>query len=85
MRLAGGAIVLRPIDGVASEGALMALVAGDGFLWASDYIQTVDEPSLYAREVAAAVRRAGWSPRTFGAQHVGLNPWSKVEVTATTP
>jgi hypothetical protein len=43
--LAGGAISLHPIDGIGSEVALMAFLAPDGFLWASDYIQTVAEPS----------------------------------------
>lgn len=76
--LAGGAIRLGAIDGVASEGALYAMMPGAGFLWAGDYIQTVDAPSLYAREVMAAVRRAGFTPERVAAQHLPLATWTQV-------
>jgi hypothetical protein len=49
--LANGALTLHPIDGIGSEGALMAFLPSDRFLWASDFIQTIDEPSQYASEV----------------------------------
>ena len=76
--LAGGAIQLRAIDGVASEGALAAMLPGAGFLWAGDYIQTADAPSLYAREVMAAVARAGFTPARVAAQHLPLTTWTQV-------
>jgi hypothetical protein len=76
--LAGGAIRVRPIDGFASEGALMVLVGGDNLLWGSDYIQTVDTPSPYAREVVAAARRFGFAPAAAVAQHLPLTPWATV-------
>lgn len=77
--LAGGALRLYAIDGVASEGALMAWVPEDRVLWAGDYVQRVDEPSLYASEVVRAARRVGISPRTVVAQHQGLVAWRVVE------
>jgi hypothetical protein len=77
-RLAGGAVTLHPIDGIGSEGAIMAYVPGDRFLWASDYLQTLAEPSLYAEEVVAAVRRDRLAPERVAAQHLPLTPWSKV-------
>jgi len=76
--LAGGAIQLRPIDGVASEGALMVMLPATGFVWASDYIQSVAVPSNYAREVMAAVERAGFTPSLTAAQHLPLTPWTRV-------
>jgi hypothetical protein len=79
LSLAGGALRLYPIDGVASEGALMAWVPGDGVLWAGDYVQTVDEPSLYASEVVRAAGRVGIIPRTVVAQHQAPVAWSVVE------
>jgi hypothetical protein len=78
-RLAGSAVTLHPIDGIGSEVALMANVAADRFLWASDYIQTVDEPTAYAAEVLAAVRREGLKPERTAAQHLPLTPWTQVE------
>jgi hypothetical protein len=76
--LAGGPLRLRAIDGVASEGALMAMLPETGFLWAGDYIQTVSTPSIYAREVIAAVAAAGFTPSRTAAQHLPLTPWNKV-------
>lgn len=76
--LAGGAIRLAPIDGIGSEGALLAYVPGDRFLWASDYVQTLREPSLYAREVIAAVERNGFAPEKAAAQHLPLTDWKAV-------
>jgi len=77
--LAKGAVTLHPIDGIGSETALMAYVARDRFLWASDYIQTVAEPTLYAGDVLSAVRRDGLLPERTAAQHLALTPWSVVE------
>jgi hypothetical protein len=78
MSLGGGAIKLYTIDGAASEGALMAFVASEKYLWASDFIQTVARPSQYATEVWNAAKRVGITPDRFAAEHVGLTPWSKV-------
>jgi len=77
--LAGGALTLHPIDGIGSEGALMAFMPSDRFLWASDFIQTVAEPSQYASEVWKAVQRDGLRPERTAAEHLNLTPWSKVE------
>src|SRR5262249_55341338 len=74
----GGAVRLLPIDGIGSEVALVAYVAGDRFLWASDFIQTLDEPTLYASEVLAAVQRAGIQPERTAAEHVPLSDWKDV-------
>jgi hypothetical protein len=76
---AGGAISLHPIDGIGSEVALMAYLAPDRFLWASDYIQTVAEPSTYASEVWRAVQRDGLHPERTAAEHLPLTPWAKIE------
>jgi len=70
--LASAAISLHPIDGIGSEVALMAYLAPDRFLWASDYIQTVAEPSAYASEVWSAVRRDGLHPERTAAEHLSL-------------
>jgi len=79
LSLAGGALRLYAIDGIASEGALMAWVPEDGVLWAGDYVQRVDQPSLYASEVVRAARRVRIAPRTVVAQHQEPVPWSEVE------
>jgi hypothetical protein len=83
--LAGGAISLHPIDGIGSEVALMAYIAADRFLWASDFLQPPSAFGLaYASEVVAAVRRDGLHPERAAAQHVALTPWSQIE-TSTAP
>ena len=76
---AGGAISLYPIDGIGSEVALMGYVLADRFLWASDFIQTVAEPTAYASEVWRAVQREGLHPERTAAEHLPLTPWSKIE------
>jgi hypothetical protein len=75
---AKGAVRVIPIDGVASEVALMAYLPAERFLWASDYIQTVSEPSLYAREVIAAAQRNGVTPERAAAEHLPLTEWRTV-------
>jgi hypothetical protein len=77
--LADGEISLHPIDGIGSEVSLMAYLKADRVLWASDYIQTVDEPSAYASEVWRAVRRDGLHPERTAAEHLPLTPWTKIE------
>ncbi len=81
--LGGGGIVLAPIDGVGSEGALMAYFRADDFLWAGDYIQGL-EPALYTNEVWRAARREGIVPRRTAAQHLPLTDWSAVTAVADT-
>jgi len=76
---ARGAITLHPINGIGTEVALMAYVAEDRFLWASDYIQTLAEPTLYVSEVWRAIKRDGLDPEWTAAEHVPLTPWSKIE------
>ncbi len=77
--IAGGAISLHPIDGIGSEVALMGYLVADRFLWASDYIQTVAQPSSYASEVWRAVHRDGLQPERTAAEHLPLTPWAKIE------
>jgi hypothetical protein len=80
--LGGGAVRLRPIDGIGSEGVLMAYVPSDRFLYASDYIQPGGPGSFsaeYAREVRAAVQRAGFTPDRFVAMHMKLGQWTDIE------
>ena len=76
---ARGAISLHPIDGIGSEVALMAYLVADHFLWASDFIQTVAEPTEYASEVWHAVQREGLHPEQTAAEHLPLTPWSRIE------
>ena len=76
--LAGGDIRLFAIDGVASEVALAAFVRPDRFLWGSDFIQDLVEPTQYVEEVVAAVRREGVEPEKVAAEHVPLSNWSSV-------
>lgn len=78
LRLGDGALTLHPIDGLGSEGALMAYFPGERFLYAGDYVQTVREPSAYAEEVAAAVKRVGAAPDRIAAMHLALTPWPAV-------
>jgi hypothetical protein len=79
LALAGGRLRIYPIDGISSEGGLMAYVEGDRFLWAGDYVQTVEQPSTYAAEVWQAVRRAGLRPAHVAAQHLPLTNWATVD------
>ena len=78
LNLAGGGVRLRPIDGVASEGALYVAIPSAGFVWAGDYIQNVSSPSQYAQEMIAAIARDGIAPDRVAAQHLSLSPWSTV-------
>jgi hypothetical protein len=73
-----GGVRVVPIDGIGSEVALMAYLPEAKLLWASDYIQTVDKPSLYAGEVLRAAERAGIEPDRAAAQHLRLTDWSTV-------
>jgi hypothetical protein len=79
MTLAGGRLRLIAIDGAESEGALMAYLADDGLLWASDYIQSVTRPATYTTEVWQAVHRSGITPKKVAAMHIPLTDWSQIE------
>jgi hypothetical protein len=76
--LAGGGVLLFPIDGAASEVALAAFVRSDRFLWASDFLQNVSAPTQYFDDVFAAVARAGVSPINVAAEHAPLTAWARV-------
>jgi hypothetical protein len=77
--LADGALRVRTIGGIGSEGAVLVWLPGDRFLWPGDYIQTTQRPTTYAAEVLRAVRREGFRPERFAAQHNELTAWSVVE------
>ncbi|MGE0355040.1 MAG: hypothetical protein AB7I33_06315 [Gemmatimonadales bacterium] len=79
LSLGGGAVRLYPIDGIGSEGALMAWLPADGFLYPGDFIQDATAPSAYASEVWRAVRRVGVRPARTAAMHLPLTPWSTVD------
>jgi hypothetical protein len=76
LRLGGGAVTLFAIDGPSSEGALAAYVHADRFLWASDFVQTLAQPTQYLDEVAAAVNRMKYEPGRLAAEHLPLTDWS---------
>jgi hypothetical protein len=74
-----GKLHLLAIDGIGSEGALMAWLPDDRFLWASDYIQDVSRSTAYTNEVWQAAQRAGIKPGQVAAQHIPLTSWSAIE------
>jgi hypothetical protein len=76
---AAGKLRLVAIDGIGSEGALMAYIPEDRFLWASDYIQNLARSTAYTNEVWQAVQRTGLEPRQVAAQHIPLTSWSAIE------
>ncbi len=76
--VAGGRLAIRHIDGLSSEGALMALDRRTGFLWAGDWIQMTDRSSMYAAEVVRAVEREGFAPTRTGAEHIPVTDWETV-------
>jgi hypothetical protein len=78
LRLAGGDLLLFAIDGRASEVALAAYSRPDAFLWASDYIQTLREPTAYLDDVWRAVNRVRIEPQRVAAEHLPLAAWDTV-------
>ena len=84
LRLAGGRVALYAIDGIGSEGALMAWLPASATLWGSDYLQDASQPTLYTTEVVRAARRAGIAPKQTAAQHLPLTPWTTLEALAPT-
>lgn len=77
-KLVSGKISIHPIDGIGSEVALMAYMEDDRFLWASDYIQTLTTPTMYAAEVIQAVRKSGLQPERVAAEHLKITEWQTV-------
>ena len=78
LRLAGGDILLYPIDGIASEVALNAFVRPERFLWASDFVQDLSVPTQYVEEVVSAAKRIGVSPVKVASEHAPLVDWSRI-------
>lgn len=81
MEMAQGDLRVVPIDGIGSEGALLVYITTDRLLYAGDYIQSGGLGSfsaVYAREVVAAVKRAGLTPTSFVAMHVPLTGWNQL-------
>jgi hypothetical protein len=81
LALANGDVQLRSIDGAGSEGAIIAFFPNERFLYAGDYIQGGGPDSFsatYAREAAAAVTRAAFTPERFAAMHLPLSDWSSL-------
>jgi hypothetical protein len=76
---ANNRVLAAHINGAAAEGALMVFFRADRFLWASDFIQDIDHPTLYATDVWRAVRRHALSPDMVGAEHIPLVEWSRVD------
>lgn len=85
MAVAGGALRLVPLDGMGSEGAIVAYLRDERFLWAGDYVQNLREPTLYASDVRDAVRRAALTPERVGAMHIRAASWSLVEALVGAP
>ncbi|MGH9499377.1 MAG: hypothetical protein ACRD3L_09570 [Terriglobales bacterium] len=78
-QLAGGAVSLHPIDGIGSEVALTAYFTRDRVLWASDFVQTIEQPALYTTEVWRAAQRDGLHPERAAAEHLAVTPWTTIE------
>lgn len=57
----------------------MAYLPNEKFLWASDFLQTLDEPSQYAQEILHAVQREGFTPQKVAAEHLPLSDWAAVQ------
>ena len=56
----------------------MGYLPEDGFLWASDYIQTLEKASLYTREVWNAAQRNHVEPGRVAAEHLPITAWETV-------
>ncbi len=69
-------IALYAINGIGSEGALMAFLPGLHVLWASDFVQQLQAPALYTAEVYAAACRVGIAPTRVVGEHQPVADWS---------
>jgi hypothetical protein len=76
---------LFAIDGRTSEVALAAFDRPNRFLWASDFIQTLQEPSAYLDDVWQAVTRVRIAPERVAAEHLTLSTWETAERLARRP
>ncbi len=85
LHLAGGAITAFGINGPSSEGALAVFTSADRFLWASDYVQTLRQPTQYLEEVVAAVHRMKLEPLKLAAEHLPLVDWARALALVPTP
>lgn len=78
LTLAGGAIRLIDVGGMASEGALVAWIPADNYVWVGDYVQTVSQRSVYADDVNQALQRHRITPLRFAAQHLPMKDWAEL-------
>jgi hypothetical protein len=85
LRFGGGDLLLFAIDGRTSEVALAAFDRPNRFLWASDFIQTLQEPSAYLDDVWEAVARVRIAPERVAAEHLTLSTWEKADRLARRP
>ena len=79
LMLAGGKVRILAIPGTENEGAVMAYLKDQHFLWACDCIQDVTRPAVNTREVWQAAQKAGISPQQVAAMHIPITEWGKVE------
>ncbi|GMV07253.1 MAG: hypothetical protein AMXMBFR53_35280 [Gemmatimonadota bacterium] len=77
--LGSGVVRVSHIGGRAAEGALMAFLPRERFLWVGDFVQDLGGPTLYAEDVLAAVAAASLTPTGFAAQHLPPGAWVEVE------
>jgi len=75
LRLAGGDLLAFGLGGIGSENAIGVFARDGAFLWASDYIQNLREPTSYLDEVYTTVHRLGLTPTLVAAQHIPLTKW----------
>lgn len=75
LSLAGGDLLVFAIDGRTSEVALGAFSRVERFLWASDFVQTLQQPTAYLDDVWSAVSRVGVLPTRLAAEHLALSDW----------
>jgi len=79
LTLAAGKVRIIAIPGTENEGAVMAFLTDERFLWACDCIQDVTRPAINTNEVMQAARHSGVSPRQVAAMHIPLTDWEKIE------
>jgi hypothetical protein len=78
LRLAGGELLAFGLNGIGSENAIGVFARDGEFLWASDYIQNLREPTSYLDEVYTTVHRLGLSPKLVAAEHIPLTKWESL-------
>lgn len=75
----GRKLLLKAVEGTENDGAVMAFLPDEHFLWACDCIQDVSRPATGTEEVWRSVRAMGISPSQVAAMHIPLTPWSTIE------